>query len=201
MITLCMDTSSKYLALGLIKDDQLIEKVQESCWKKQSEELFPKLEMIMEKANLQPEDIDQIVITKGPGSYTGVRIAMTVAKVFCAMKDLPLYTISTLQLYAGMNANCRVLLDARGGRAYTAVYDKAVLRGEESVETAEELMPEISSDTVIVGDGHLVGRDDCWPDLCENFQILKNQWQKAENVHLVVPEYLKTSESYMPRAK
>ncbi|NCB32818.1 MAG: tRNA (adenosine(37)-N6)-threonylcarbamoyltransferase complex dimerization subunit type 1 TsaB [Erysipelotrichia bacterium] len=201
MITLCMDTSSKYLAIGLIKDDKLIQKVQESCWKRQSEELFPKLQMIMEAADLQPENIDRIVITKGPGSYTGVRIAMTVSKVFCAMKNLPLYTISTLQLYAGMAEHCRVLLDARGGRAYTAVYDKAVLNGEESVLSCEEILKEIRPETVIAGDGHLVGREDFWPDLCENFLILKDQWQLADNVHLVVPEYLKTAESYMPKAK
>ena len=112
MITLCMDTSHTWLVIGLIKDDQVIGKVQEKCWKKQSEELFPRLTALMNDCHLQPEDIDQIVISKGPGSYTGVRIAMTVAKVFCAMADKPIYTVSTLLMYAGKK-NCRVVTDAR----------------------------------------------------------------------------------------
>ena len=117
MITLCMDTSHIYLVLALIRDDQVIARVQEECWKKQSEEIFPQLIGMMKKVQLEPEDIDQIVISEGPGSYTGVRIAMTVAKVVSALRKLPLYTIGTLQLYAGRE-DCRVLMDARGKRAY-----------------------------------------------------------------------------------
>ena len=111
MITLCMDTSHIYLVLALIRDDQVIARVQEECWKKQSEEIFPQLIGMMKKVQLEPEDIDQIVISEGPGSYTGVRIAMTVAKVISALRRLPLYTVGTLQLYAGRE-DCRVLLDA-----------------------------------------------------------------------------------------
>ena len=74
MITLCMDTSHIYLSLALIRDDEIIGEVQEECWKHQSEEIFPKLEEMLSKLSLKSDDIDQIVITKGPGSYTGVRI-------------------------------------------------------------------------------------------------------------------------------
>ena len=121
MNILCMDTSYKFLTLGVIKDGKVCAGSQKECWKRQSEELFPELERLMNEAHLTTEEIDGIVITEGPGSYTGVRIAMTVAKVFCAMGNVPLYTIGTLKLYAGKEENCRVLLDARGGRAYTAV--------------------------------------------------------------------------------
>lgn len=197
MITLCMDTSHTWLVIGLIKDDQVIGKVQEKCWKKQSEELFPRLTALMDECHLQPEDIDQIVISKGPGSYTGVRIAMTVAKVFCAMADKPIYTVSTLLLYAGKK-NCRVVTDARGKRVYTCLfYDGKALEEERAVEI-ENL--EIG-DGNIVGDGALVGRQDEWPDIVDNFLELKDEWEKHDNVHLVVPEYLKSSASYLPQKK
>ena len=52
MITLCMDTSHTWLVIGLIKDDQVIGKVQEKCWKKQSEELFPRLIALMDDLSL-----------------------------------------------------------------------------------------------------------------------------------------------------
>ena len=121
MITLCMDTSHIYLSLALIRDDEIIGQVQEECWKHQSEEIFPKLEEMLSKLSLKSDDINQIVITKGPGSYTGVRIAMTIAKVFCSMTNKPLYTLPTMLLYAGLD-DCRVVLDARGKRIYTCAY-------------------------------------------------------------------------------
>ena len=197
MITLCMDTSHTWLVIGLIKDDQVIGKVQEKCWKKQSEELFPRLIALMDECHLQPEDIDQIVISKGPGSYTGVRIAMTVAKVFCAMADKPIYTVSTLLLYAGKK-NCRVVTDARGKRVYTCLFNNSKALEEERAVEIEDL--EIG-DVNIVGDGALVGRQDEWPDIVDNFLELKDEWEKHDNVHLVVPEYLKSSASYLPQKK
>lgn len=72
---------------------------------KQSETLFPALVSLMEEANWQVDDIEHVIITDGPGSYTGVRIAMTVAKVLCTRKQIPLSCISSLQLYAGMREN------------------------------------------------------------------------------------------------
>ena len=197
MITLCMDTSHTWLVIGLVKDDQVIGKVQEKCWKKQSEELFPRLTALMNDCHLQPEDIDQIVISKGPGSYTGVRIAMTVAKVFCAMADKPIYTVSTLLLYAGKK-NCRVVTDARGKRVYTCLFfDGKALEEERAVEIENLEIGDVN----IVGDGALVGRQDEWPDIVDNFLELKDEWEKHDNVHLVVPEYLKSSASYLPQKK
>lgn len=197
MITLCMDTSHTWLVIGLIKDDQVIGKVQEKCWKKQSEELFPRLTALMNDCHLQPEDIDQIVISKGPGSYTGVRIAMTVAKVFCAMADKPIYTVSTLLLYAGKK-NCRVVTDARGKRVYICLFfDGKALEEERAVEIENLEIGDVN----IVGDGALVGRQDEWPDIVDNFLELKDEWEKHDNVHLVVPEYLKSSASYLPQKK
>lgn len=197
MITLCMDTSHTWLVIGLIKDDQVIGKVQEKCWKKQSEELFPRLTALMNDCHLQPEDIDQIVISKGPGSYTGVRIAMTVTKVFCAMADKPIYTVSTLLLYAGKK-NCRVVTDARGKRVYTCLFfDGKALEEERAVEIENLEIGDVN----IVGDGALVGRQDEWPDIVDNFLELKDEWEKHDNVHLVVPEYLKSSASYLPQKK
>lgn len=190
---LCMDTSHTWLALCLIQDDKVIAKVQEKCWKKQSEELFPRLVEMMDSVHLQPEDIDGIVVSKGPGSYTGVRIAMTVAKVFCAMADKPIYTLSTLQLYAGRKT-CRVVTDARGKRVYTCTFKDGLPLQEEKAVAIDEL----TINEEVVGDGSLVGREDCWPDIAENFLALKDLWNKSENVHLVVPEYLKSSSSYMP---
>jgi tRNA threonylcarbamoyladenosine biosynthesis protein TsaB len=120
---------------------------------------------------------------------------MTVAKVFCAMKNIPLYTVGTLQLYAG-NETCRVLTDARGRRAYTNIYEEGRALEEDAV-LENEAIREAYHGEKIIGDGHLIGHSDCWPDIVQNFLALKDCWKKADNVHLVVPEYLKPSEAYL----
>ena len=197
MITLCMDTSQSFLVLALLQDDQLIASFQEPCWKRQSEELFPQLMKLMEEHHIQPEDIGAVVITEGPGSYTGVRIAMTAAKVFCAMRNVPLYTLGSLQLCAGTLPHARVLMDARGHRAYHAVYENGVLQDELAALDVDEIKEAADADELIAGDGHLIGREDCWPDLAANFLALKLFWKKVENVHLLTPEYLKPSDAYL----
>lgn len=193
MITLCMDTSHIFLVLALIQDDALIASIQESCWKRQSEEIFPKLEELFKEAGLQPEDIDQVVITEGPGSYTGVRIAMTIAKVYCAMQNKPLYTIGTLDLYAG-NQTCRVILDARGKRVYTGTFENGERTSGPEIKSLEELK---DTTHILIGDGHLAGHEDIYPDLAKNFLLTRDHWVKADNVHMVKPEYLKSKESYL----
>ena len=199
MITLCMDTSHVFLSLGLIQDDHILASFQEECWKKQSEEIFPRLIEMCESVKIGPEDIDSIVISKGPGSYTGVRIAMTIAKMFCAMKNVPLYTIVTLQLYAGKNT-CRVVTDARGKRVYTNTFVNGIPASDDAALSCEDVR-EINTDQTVIGDGHLIGCEDNWPNITENFLATKDFWTPCENVHLVVPEYLKSASSYMPQGK
>lgn len=192
MITLAMDTSHVFLVLALIKDDQLVDSVQKKCWKRQSEEIFPCLMDMMDRNGLKPDDIDAMVITEGPGSYTGVRIAMTIAKVFCVMKEKPLYTIGTLQLFAGKR-NGRVILDARGGRVYTAVIENGAYAEKPHIIMKDE----VKADEVCAGDRQLVGLSEDYGDLAQNFVDLRDRWIKADNVNLVKPEYLKPSTAYL----
>ena len=193
MLTLGMDTSSNFLVLVLMNENGVIDSVVEECFKHQSEEIFPRLIEMMEKHNYSSDDLDSIVVTEGPGSYTGVRIAMTIAKVFASLKEIPLYTIGTLQLFAGLNY-CRVINDARGKRMYTAVLKDGKYIEEPHVSAIEDYKEE---NLEIVGDGHLVGKEDTVPDFAKNFYDLKNVWVKADNIDLVTPEYLKSSEEYL----
>ncbi len=191
-----MDTSQNFLVLALLENDRLIDSVQKTCWKRQSEELFPQLQELLNRHHLSSDDIGEIVITIGPGSYTGVRIAMTVAKVFCALKQIPLYTLGSLQLAAGMHEHVHVIMDARGHRAYHAVYEHgAAVSGPEAADL--DLLREQIQDEPVLGDARLIGREDCWPDLAGNFAELRSRWQPVENIHLLVPEYLKNSDAYL----
>lgn len=193
MLTLCIDTAYKYLACCLIKDDEILASFQEECFKRQSEQVFVVLDKLFKKAEIEKDAIDSIVITKGPGSYTGVRIAMTIAKVLAQIRDLKLYTISSLQLYAGGKERTMVLMDARANRAYVGVYD-----GLKTVESdcIKELSAIDIQDYHVVGDGQLVGKENVMGDIAEAFLALKTLWQPVEHIAYLTPDYLKESESY-----
>ncbi|WP_279194024.1 tRNA (adenosine(37)-N6)-threonylcarbamoyltransferase complex dimerization subunit type 1 TsaB, partial [Holdemania massiliensis] len=162
MITLCMDTSSKFLVLALIQEDELIGKRCLSSWKRQSEMIFPQLTELLAECDLTPKAIDQVVVTKGPGSYTGVRIAMTVAKVLCSTANLPLYALPTLELIGAGKTKAAVLLDARSQRAYFGMIENGRLSGKEEVLSLSEIQARIDNadGLELVGDCSLLGLED-----------------------------------------
>ncbi len=192
-----MDTSYKYLNICLLEDDKVIDSLHMECFKQQSEWMIPKLKELMDKHGWVSEDIEAMVITDGPGSYTGIRIAMTVAKVFCSSMNIPLYTLSTLQLYASNNEHTAVLMDARGKRAYVGVYHKGIAEQEDNVYAVDELSLICKEGYHIVGDGSLIGLEDYFEDVATHFVELKEQWKLVDNVNLLVPRYLKDTKEYL----
>ena len=123
MLTLCIDTAYKYLTCALIQDEQILASVSLPCFKKQSEELFDVLKQVFDDAHVDRNAIDSICISEGPGSYTGVRIAMSLAKTIGEVLPVDVYTISTLRLYAAGNPSTMVIMNARANRAYVGIYN------------------------------------------------------------------------------
>ena len=154
MLTLCIDTAYKYLTCALISDNKIISEISFECFKKQSEELFVCLKKVFEQVNMNPKEIDSICISEGPGSYTGVRIAMTIAKTIGELFNIDVYTISTLKLYAGNKENVMVLMDARANRAYVGIYDKETVILQDCAIELEKINKE---NYCVIGDGSLIG--------------------------------------------
>ena len=194
MLTLCIDTAYKYLSCSLIKDDELLSNISVPCFKKQSEELFVKLKQIFNETNIACSDIDSICISEGPGSYTGTRIAMTLAKTIGEMLPCDVYTISTLRLYASGNPKTMVIMNARADRAYVGVYDNNEVIVDDHVENVKEINPMSYN---IVGDGSLIDKADNYPDIGQAFLKTKSAWKKVDKIAFLVPKYLKESESYL----
>ncbi len=193
MLTLCIDTAYKYLTCALIRDNQIISSYSKECFKKQSEEVFNALKEVFEGAGVERKAIDSICITEGPGSYTGVRIGMTIAKVIGETIPVDVYKISTLRLYAADRENCMVVMDARASRVYCGVYDRDLIVMDDQ---ALEIRDVDVKDYLVVGDGSLVGKNNDYGDIAEAFLKTKHLWEKVENISYLVPKYLKESESY-----
>ncbi len=196
MISLCMDTSHKKLVLVLMKDQQLIDFVEEDCFKKQSEVITQKLDEMLKRHNIKPLDVDEICVTKGPGSYTGVRIAMTIAKVMGAMANIPVYTLSSLQLASGGLEKCLVLMDARSKRAYFGLVDEGKIL-EQGVDSLEALKARNINALHYAGDADLLGIEAETVSLAQSFAALRFHWERVENIHSLAPEYLKSNDEYL----
>lgn len=198
MKTLCMDSAHRHLVIVLAEDQEMRASFEAECWKHQSEAIFQQLIRCMEQARWQSEDIDEVVITDGPGSYTGVRIAMSIAKVFCTTMNKPLSCLSTLQLYAGMEQDAFVMLDARSQRAYCARYHKGVLMGEESIATLDDIREMVAKNPShqLFGDCALIDQSAQPISLCEHFISLLPKARRVENIHTLTPRYLKEKEAY-----
>lgn len=193
MLSLCIDTAYKFLTVVLIKDDEIIGSISKECFKRQSEEVFVVLDELFKSSGIEKSDIDSMCITKGPGSYTGVRIAMTIAKVYCQISEIKLYTISTLELYAGNNKNTMVIMDARANRAYVGVYDKGLPIIK---DTIIELNKIESKEFNVVLDGSLINKDDINPNIPQCFLNTINNWEEVKEINFLAPEYLKESDAY-----
>ena len=197
MISLCMDSAYKHLVIGIYKDQTLLAGIEVEAFKKQSETIFVEMNRLFQEAGLDYADVDRVIITDGPGSYTGIRIAMTVAKVLCTQMNKPLYCISTMQLYAGMNAASNVILDARSKRAYVAHIENGKIMGDTEILEVDQLPVYLETHPgTLYGDGYLVDQEAQENTFLKNFIELEPQYRLIENVHVLVPQYLKESDAY-----
>ncbi|MBU6140837.1 MAG: tRNA (adenosine(37)-N6)-threonylcarbamoyltransferase complex dimerization subunit type 1 TsaB [Proteobacteria bacterium] len=95
MLVLAFDTAGLELSVALLKEKKLLAKNTINEIGKQSELLIPEIEKILREQKIWYQDLDLIVTTKGPGSFTGTRIGLTVARIIKASTNLPLILINS----------------------------------------------------------------------------------------------------------
>ena len=190
---LILDTSSKQLAIGIYKDDELLYKNQYYAWLRQSEMAIPEIEKAINELKIDLREVTRIVASIGPGSYTGVRIALTIAKVMALTLNIPLFTVSSLQALAGKKDKVISIMDARSKRVHIGVYDKGVEVVKDTIFTLEELKKyqEKHQDYQLIGELSALGEEDSVISLIENMHELAKDKQPVNSVHEVKPVYLK----------
>ena len=192
-IQLLIDTSAKYLAVGLSKDGNIVASTQFEAWQKQSELTISEIERLFKMTKINPKEVTRVIVSNGPGSYTGIRIGLTIAKVFATTRKIPLCLVSSLNMLCGSKGKKISLIDARSKRAYVGIYEDGKAITDDKVLTLEEIKNLISEypDFEIVGDSHLLGIDKREIDLIKNLENLSNIVKDIENPHFAVPIYLK----------
>lgn len=170
MKILAMDSSSLVASVAVLEDEVLLAEYTINYKKTHSQTLLPMIDEIAGMIELDLHTIDAIAVSKGPGSFTGLRIGSATAKGLGLALDKPIIAVPTLEAMAynlwGNDALIVPIMDARRNQVYTGIY-----RFRDGVETVvkeqcaiaiEELIEELDAQkekVVFLGDGVPVFRD------------------------------------------
>lgn len=194
---LIIDTATKYIYLSLVSDGIEKQHVYQEGINNHSVTIIPNLEDMLNKENLSLRDLDEIIIGIGPGSYTGVRIGVTVAKMIGYLNHIKVSQVSSLALIASASDKEYVIpyIDARRGNAFMASLkqENGVLKyiKEDCLENIEEFKAECNFEFDFISEG--------LPNI--NKIIDSGLLKVVENVHELKPNYLRITEAERNKQK
>ena len=193
MFTILLDSSNTSLTVGLAKDDVLLESVSYEAWQSQSEHMIPELDNLLTKHNVERNQIGEVVVAVGPGSYTGVRIAITIAKTIAAVLDCKIYTISSLRCQKDRKNPSICVINARSGRSYFGVFEDDKILVDDCILTNDKVLEYIKEHPSysICGNTAYLGVEGVQPDIARELLELKKYVQPVDNPLAIKPVYMK----------
>ena len=172
MKILCLDSTAKVATAAILSDDTVLGEYTVNGKRSHSELMLPMIRSLLTSTGLTPDDIDLFACTVGPGSFTGVRIGVSVIKGIAFGRGKPCAAVSTLEALAentaGLTGLICPVMDARRAQVYNALFERrdGVLhrltpdRAISIDELAKELLRDHGEKPVLlVGDGVAVTRD------------------------------------------
>ena len=127
MLILGIDSSTEMAGISLLADRKIIAESNLALYRRHSERLLPNIAHLFQESNYEINDIDGIAVTLGPGSFTGLRIALSTVKGFAHVLSVPVVGLSTLEVlaynYSEVQGLIVPMIDARRERVYTALFD------------------------------------------------------------------------------
>ncbi len=193
MLYVILDSSMTYLTVGLCDEKNLIDSVSYEAWQCQSEKMIPELKNLLDKNSLSQKDISGVIVGIGPGSYTGIRIALTTAKVLCLSLNIPLYPVSSLELLKDGDKPTICLMNARSNRSFFAVYEGNKVIVEDQTMTNDKVNEYVSShpEYAVKGELKYLGREDNVGNIAEQAFSLLPHLEKADDPLAVKPIYMR----------
>ena len=173
---LCIDTSSSSCSVALCCEDEILLEV-ENTPQKHSERVLEMCDNLLNKADIHVKQLDALGISQGPGSFTGVRIGVSVAQGIAFAANLPVVAVSSLALLAQQtyrlhNAiNVLSLSDARMGEMYYGAYS---LQDGLMTSTAVEGLC-APGDFIFAQSGDWTSCGSAWPEYTTELEKLKNK--------------------------
>lgn len=189
MYHLIFDSSTKLMWIGLAKDKKLIDHYKRIAARDHSKYIVDAIDKLLAKNNVKLENIDEIIVGSGPGSYTGLRVSVMVAKMFAYTKKIPLKEVSSiLFLTSGYNMKVCGMIDARRNQYFTGIYnngetiysDKLILEPE-GIELSKKYNAEVVKIT---------------PETYKiDVSVIIDNSKIVKDVHSFIPNYLRKTEA------
>lgn len=204
MKTLYLDTSSNYLFTGISNNRKVIEERKLKLDKGLSSFALPEIEKMLLKCNLDPNDIDKIIVVNGPGSFTGIRIGVTIAKIYAWSLKKNITTISSLEAMKTSASNeydyIVPMIDARRNYVFGGIYDRdgnTILPGQYvKKDVLESAMESLNGKIAVITNDNI---DTNYDKIVYNPNIEKiiesYEDKQPINPHAVEPNYLKLTEA------
>lgn len=203
MKILYIDTTTSYLYIGITRDGKLIEEEKKDYGKSLSSVALKKISEILDNNNLKPNDIDKIIVVNGPGSFTGIRVGVTIAKTYAYSLNKKITTITSLEamaLSSKKNTDYVVpIIDARRGYVYGAILDKwanIILKPQYiSLEALKSAVNNLIGSYQYISNQKFDDLDiEAYdPDILKIINTFENK--EEVNPHAVNPIYLKLTEA------
>ena len=195
MKILAIDTSTDYLSLAILKDEKIIARFHKKAGMRHSILLVPTIDKLLKKVKLKVKDIDSFAISVGPGSFTGLRIGVTVVKGLAFALKKPVVAVPTLDVIAnnvsGFSGVICPVLDARKNKVYACLYKsdgKTIKKiSKYLLLPLHELLKETSKYDKVLFLGNVI----CKPGLQINLQAGLDWHPRAEIAARLGAEYFK----------
>lgn len=203
MKILYIDTTSSCLYSAISEDGKITGEIKEDLGKDLSVFTLDKIKNMLDANNIPINTIDKFIVVNGPGSFTGIRIGVTISKVLALMLNKKISTISSLQAMALSSiedTSYKVpLIDARRGYVYSGIYDKdnnIILKDQYiKLNTLKCIIEQLPGNYSIITNNNIeiLNKEKYSP----NFEKILNAAVDIESVnpHYVNPIYLKSTEA------
>ncbi|WP_342226769.1 tRNA (adenosine(37)-N6)-threonylcarbamoyltransferase complex dimerization subunit type 1 TsaB [Candidatus Walczuchella endosymbiont of Icerya purchasi] len=208
-IILNIETATRNCSVSLVQNGILQILVEEnSKYYSHSENLHKFMDYVFKKSAISIYELNAVSVSKGPGSYTGLRTGVSAAKGLCYGLNIPLIAIDTLTIMVhGFNANQGILIpmiDSQRNEVYTAIFNKKKMTTIEAKILDENSFIEYTKNQIyIFGDGAQKAKKLLkisayyWPEFFPSAKYMSSlseerfQQHKFENIESVEPFYLK----------
>lgn len=198
MISLFLDSASHFVVVGIYQDTEPLYLKIEQNDNHLSERLLPMVAEAFDSISMKLASIDRIYVVNGPGSFTGVRIGVTVAKTLAWSLQKEIIPISELELMASTETDSSIkipMIDARRSYVFAGIYDQELNPiMKDCYISLEELLTKKEDDTVVIS-ADTFSFNTKIPEFNISEIIEKHQHDQPINPHELKPNYLKRTEA------
>ena len=199
MRILLIDTTTSFVTVSIIEDDNVLYKFHEQILNDTSSKIIPIIEEGFNSVNFELKDIDKILVCNGPGSFTGIRVGVTVAKTIAWSLKREVIPISSLELMATTNTDRKYLvpmIDARRGNVFGSIYDSDLnIVKKEKLINLKELTEGLDESYELLSYDNIDLKNIITPNIDILKIVDKHKNDKGINPHKLNPNYLKLTEA------